>query len=202
MANQIALRGFVCSDIILNNSSTGVLYGNFRMGSNDRVRDRVTNEWGDGPTNWYRVSMFRSLALNTVSSIHKGDKVIVIGKLRVTQFVRNDGTPGTGVEIEADAIGPDLMFGTTHYERTGAKRPAASPAGQNDGPGPWPSTNAGETEDGIDDPDEDDEESSDATDSDTEETGEFGTPSAADAEPKEDHVNKETGELTEEKVPF
>ena len=117
MANQITLRGFVSSAIDTSTLDTGLVVGSFRMGSNIRKLDPVTNQWVDGPTSWFRVNMFRSLASNTMLSIHKGDRILIVGKLKVTSYLRKDGNPGTGVEIDADSIGPDLQFGRATYHR-------------------------------------------------------------------------------------
>ena len=117
MTNQITLRGFVSSTIDTSTLDTGLVVGRFRMGSNIRKIDPVTNQWVDGPTSWFRVNMFRSLASNTMLSIHKGDRILIVGRLKVTSYPRKDGTPGTGVEIDADSIGPDLQFGRATYHR-------------------------------------------------------------------------------------
>lgn len=94
------------------------------MGSTHRKQIQGSNEWVDGETNWFRVNVFRSLASNLVSSIHKGDRIIVVGKLNIVSFARKDGSFGTSVEIDAESIGPDLQFGTAFYTRTGSQRPA------------------------------------------------------------------------------
>ena len=117
VANYVTIRGFVSSDFVMRNTPTGLVIGNFRMGSNDRRQDPITKEWHDGHTNWYQISAFRSLAQNAVSSIHKGDRILVMGKITIKTYLRKDGTEGTSVEIEADSIGPDLKYGTAHYTR-------------------------------------------------------------------------------------
>ncbi|AIY00681.1 hypothetical protein ART_1082 [Arthrobacter sp. PAMC 25486] len=132
MANQITLRGFLSSSVESHTLDNGLIVGNFRMGSAIRKLDSITNQWVDGPTSWFRVNMFRSLATNTMLSIGKGDRVLVIGKLKVVSFLRKDGTPGTGVEIDADSIGPDLQFGTATYHRGGGLRTVGQDNSQND----------------------------------------------------------------------
>lgn len=124
MANHISLRGFVSSDMEMSTTDNGLVIGKFRMGSNMRRLDPITNQWVDGQTNWFRVTAFRALASNTMISIRKGDRILVVGKLRVTSYLRKDGTPGTGVEIDADSIGPDLQFGIANYVRMTSSRPA------------------------------------------------------------------------------
>ena len=124
MANTITIRGFATTGIELRTTANGLVVGDFRMGSNERRPDPVTNVWAEGPTNWFRVNVFRALAQNAASSIHKGDRIIVVGKLKISTYLRKDGTTGTNVDIEAETIGPDLQFGTAHYTRVASAHPA------------------------------------------------------------------------------
>lgn len=117
MANQISIKGFVSSEIESRTLDTGVFISKFRMGSTESKRDHITNQWVDGPTNWFHVSAFRALAANTAMSIHKGDRIIVIGKLKVSNYLRKDGTQGTNVDIEAESIGHDLKFGVASFHK-------------------------------------------------------------------------------------
>jgi single-stranded DNA-binding protein len=55
------------------------------------------------------------------SSLKKGDKVIVQGKIKYREFKRNDGTNGHAYEIEATDVGISL------YAKTAKK----------DGSNPW-----------------------------------------------------------------
>ncbi len=123
MANYVSIRGFVSSDFGMRNTPSGLVIGNFRMGSSERIQDPITKTWTDGHVNWYRITAFRSLAQNAVSSIHKGDRILVMGRMTIKTYLRKDGTEGTSVEIEADSIGPDLKFGTAHYTRMAATHP-------------------------------------------------------------------------------
>lgn len=124
MANTLTIRGFACTTIELRNTQGGIVVGNFRMGSTHRKQASGSNEWVDGETNWFRVNVFRSLASNAAPSIHKGDRIIVVGKLNIVSFARKDGSFGTSVEIDAESIGPDLQFGTALYTRAGSQRPS------------------------------------------------------------------------------
>ena len=74
-------------------------------------------EWVDGETNWFTITAFRQLALNVASSVSKGDRIIVSGKLRVRDWDNGERT-GTSVEIEAETMGHDLVWGTTTFART------------------------------------------------------------------------------------
>lgn len=88
-----------------------------RVVTNRRVKDQTTGEWKDLDSNWYSVVTFRRLAGNVHASLHKGDRVIVTGRLSVRLYETEQGQKGTSVEIIADAIGHDLNWGTTVYSK-------------------------------------------------------------------------------------
>jgi single-strand DNA-binding protein len=97
----------------------------FRLASSQRRFDRKENKWIDGETNWYTVTAFRQLAINASTSVSKGDRVTVLGKLRVRDW-DNGERAGTSVEIESDSIGHDLAWGTSAFTRTVLVREADS----------------------------------------------------------------------------
>lgn len=95
----------------------GLQITSFRLASSNRRFDRATMEWVDGETNWFTITTYRTLAVNTATSISKGDRVIVSGALRVREWDNGTNT-GTSIEIEASSIGHDLSWGTTAFTRT------------------------------------------------------------------------------------
>ncbi len=91
---------------------------------NNRVKIQ-DGSWTDGPTSFYRVTAFGSLAENAMNSLHKGNTVVVSGDLTVESFVRHDGTNGVSQEITADHLGASLRFGTAAITKA-SKTPAAA----------------------------------------------------------------------------
>jgi single-strand DNA-binding protein len=89
----------------------------FRLASSQRRYDRVAQRWIDGDSNWYTVSAFRNLAQNAATSVSKGDRIILTGRVRIRDWENTDRS-GTTVEIEADSVGHDLTWGTSVYTRT------------------------------------------------------------------------------------
>ncbi len=73
--------------------------------------------WVDSDTNWFTITSFRQLAVNVATSISKGDRIIVVGKLRVRDW-DNGERAGTSVEIESVTIGHDLVWGSSTFVRT------------------------------------------------------------------------------------
>lgn len=118
MSDTITLRGYVATELRQNTTDHGLAVASFRMCTTERRYDRDAGAWMDGQTNWYAVSLFRQLATNAAFSIHKGDRVVVTGRLRLRQWATEDGRSGTSADIDADTVGHDLMWGTASFRRT------------------------------------------------------------------------------------
>lgn len=129
MSDTITLRGYVATDLRQNTTDNGLAVASFRMCTTERRYDRDTGGWQDGQTNWYAVSLFRQLATNAAFSIHKGDRVVVTGRLRLRQWVTEDGRSGTSADVDADTVGHDLMWGTASFRRTTSAGSDASGVG-------------------------------------------------------------------------
>ena len=151
MTDNITVTGAVGNDPRLHVTNQGLAIASFRLASTRRYFDRTKGTWEDGETNWYTVSGFRQLAHNTMASVHKGERVVVHGRLRVRAW-DNGEKSGTAVEIEADSIGHDLMWGTTTLTkvRVGGGSDSGDAPGSDDavvGAGEaWPGVGSGETE--------------------------------------------------------
>jgi single-strand DNA-binding protein len=116
MTDNIILTGLVGTTPRYLTTSDGLAICSFRLASSQRRYDRATQKWVDSDTNWYTISAFRGLATNVASSVGKGDRVIIVGRLRIRDW-ENPDRSGTTVEVEADSIGHDLSWGTTTFER-------------------------------------------------------------------------------------
>ena len=100
-----------------NTKSGGVPFTAFRIASTVRRVNRETGEFEDAATSFVNVTAFRALGANVASSLHKGDPVVVYGRMRVNQWIRADNTPTTTVEIDAYSVGHDLSFGATSFRK-------------------------------------------------------------------------------------
>ncbi len=141
MPDTITLTGLVATTPRHLVTSEGLPITSFRLASTQRRFDRGSQTWVDGDTNWFTVTAFRHLATNAIGSIMKGQRVLVTGRLRVREW-QTDEKRGTNVEIDADALGHDLSWGTAVFTRTvassvaeGETAPSASAeAAADDGP--------------------------------------------------------------------
>ena len=90
----------------------------------DILSFRLATSPTENDTNWYTITAFGQTAYNCASSIEKGNRVIVSGSLKVRDWDNGERT-GTSVEVEADSIGHDLVWGTSVFSRTVFSRPEA-----------------------------------------------------------------------------
>ena len=117
MSEIVTVSGLVATTPRHLVTQDGLPITSFRLAASHRRFDRKENKWIDGETNWFTVTAFRQLAINSAGSVSKGERVLVTGKLRVRDW-DNGERAGTSVEVEADAIGHDLTWGTATFIRT------------------------------------------------------------------------------------
>jgi len=116
MTDHISITGLVATEPRNIVTSEGLAICSFRMASPQRHFSRTGNTWIDGETNWYTVSAFRQLAEHAASSLRKGERIVVRGRLKLRQWERDDKA-GLSAEIEADSIGHDLRWGSAQFTR-------------------------------------------------------------------------------------
>jgi single-strand DNA-binding protein len=117
MTDTITLTGLVATTPRHLITGEGLPITSFRLASTQRRFDRSKEKWVDGETNWYTVTTFRQLAINLAGSVSKGDRIVTTGRLRIRDW-ENGERAGTNIEVEADAVGHDLSWGTSSFSRT------------------------------------------------------------------------------------
>lgn len=132
MTDTVTITGNVGTEPEKKRTGDGVAITSFRLASPQRRFDRAAGTWVDTGTNWYSVSAFRRLGDHAFESLRKGNPVVVTGRLRIRDW--DNGTKkGTDVEIDADAIGHDLRWGTSVYTKVaGPTTPEVAPDGAAD----------------------------------------------------------------------
>ena len=123
----VTIRGRLTADPTVRTTRSGAPMTTFRIAHSARrpVQGRP-GQWEDTEASFYDVVTFRSLAANIAVSLRRGHPVTVHGKQRTTSWQGDDGATRNGVEIEADAVGHDLTFGTTAFARVGMGRASES----------------------------------------------------------------------------
>ncbi len=117
--------GNVVNDVRSSVTKTGTEVCSFRLASTPRRYDRGIGQWVDGDTSFVNVTCWRRLARHVRESVHRGDPVLVHGRLRVREYETEDGRKGTSVEVDAVSVGHDMSRGTSQFVRPQRERELA-----------------------------------------------------------------------------
>ncbi len=130
MSDIISVTGTIATEPRHVVTNAGVRITSFRLASSQRRYDRAESKWVEAPTNWYTVSAFSALAVNAAASLRKGERIVARGRLQVRDW-ENENRSGTTVEVVAESIGHDLLWGTTAFTRVAG----SANRGESDGAG-------------------------------------------------------------------
>jgi single-strand DNA-binding protein len=128
---HVTIAGNLTADPELRFTTNGAAVANFRIAVTTRVRDG--NTWRDGDTSYFRVNAWRQLAQHVTDSLGKGDRAVVIGRLRSRSWETPEGEQRSVVEVEADEIAPSLRWAIAKPQRVtrnGNGDQDAKPAGE------------------------------------------------------------------------
>ena len=114
---QITITGNVAWPPRLRTLAGGTVVADFRVASTPRKFDKSTGSWSDLETMWFGVTCWRGLAEHAASSLKKGDRVVVTGRLLARSWQNGAGEDRSGFEIDATAVGVDLARGPVTQER-------------------------------------------------------------------------------------
>ena len=109
MESHIHMQGNLVADPEQRVVASGAKVTRFRIASRGRRFEKTRNEWVDTDPVYMSVSCWRQLGDNVATTLHKGDTVVVVGRLTMREY---DDPKGGGrrsfYEIEALSVGPDL----------------------------------------------------------------------------------------------
>jgi single-strand DNA-binding protein len=94
----------------------GKAVANFTVAESQRIKD--ADGWKDGPSTFWRCSIWDTIAENMTESLVKGQRVIVVGEAKQRSFETKDGEKRTVIEVTATEVGPSLRWATARVERT------------------------------------------------------------------------------------
>jgi single-strand DNA-binding protein len=128
MANEtvITVIGNLTSDPELRYTQSGLAVANFTIASTPSSFDRTTNAFKDGDPLFLRASVWKEFAEHVAGSLTKGSRVIAQGRLKQRSYETKEGEKRTSIELEIDAIGPDLRYATAQVTRSASSNGSSS----------------------------------------------------------------------------
>ncbi len=134
-AASITLTGRAGTNPQVSTGSTGDRV-NLRVVATERRFDRGVGEWVDGDEFGVTVVCWNTLASAVLSTVRKGDPVLVSGRIATRRFER-DGVTQYFTEVKADSVGLDLARAVGRFVRAApdARESSAVAGGAADHPG-------------------------------------------------------------------
>ena len=122
MATTVHIEGNLGQDLDerIQAGASGNLYCRFSVASTERVRRN--DNWEDGDTTWFNCTAFGNTAEMMVETLHKGDPVIVDGKIKIRDYEK-DGEKRQSVDVTVDKIGLDLSRAKRRSSESRQSRP-------------------------------------------------------------------------------
>jgi single-strand DNA-binding protein len=119
--NTVTLVGNVTDDPELRFTPSGAAVANFTVAVNRRFQK--DGQWEDRLDGFFRCSCWRDMAENVAESLHKGTRIVVVGRLQQRSWDDAEGNKRSTIEIQVDEVGPSLRWATAAVQksrRTGA----------------------------------------------------------------------------------
>jgi single-strand DNA-binding protein len=120
---RVTLVGNLTADPELRSTPTGLEVANLRLAVTPRTR-QADGSWTQGETSFHTVTVWRDQATNTVETLTKGARVIVVGRPKQRTWTDQDGTTREVTEIDAEEVGPSLRWATAKVTRTNGPKPS------------------------------------------------------------------------------
>ena len=112
--NSITLVGNLTRDPELRFTTGGKGVASFGIAVGRRYQ--VNGEWQE-QTSYFNIVAWGQLGENAASSLTKGMRVVVSGRLEQREYQNREGEKRTAIEINADEVGPSLRWATASIER-------------------------------------------------------------------------------------
>ena len=103
-SNVTVFIGNLVADPELRFTGSGTAVCNVRVANNRKKPS------GEEEATFMSVTCWQGLAENVAEELHKGDRVVVVGRLQQRQFEKRDGSKGESIEIVADEVSRSLRF--------------------------------------------------------------------------------------------
>jgi len=112
--NTVTLVGNLTKDPELRYTTGGRGVASFGLAVNRRYM--VNNEWQE-QVSFFNVVAWADLGENAAASLHKGNRVVVTGRLEQRSYETREGEKRNITEVIADDLGPSLRWAQAQVER-------------------------------------------------------------------------------------
>lgn len=112
---HVTIEGGLTRDPELAFAASGAAHVRFSVAVGSRRKNQA-GQWEDGESAFWDCVAFKGLAEHIAESLHKGDRVIVVGTLRPEKYEK-DGQEKRTLKVMVDNIGASLLYATAAVTR-------------------------------------------------------------------------------------
>jgi single-strand DNA-binding protein len=109
--NTITIVGNAGKPIELKYGQSGLAQGTFSVATTSGKDEKKV-------TVWHNVTVFGQMAEHAASSIEKGSRVVVVGKLDISSYENKEGVKVWTTKILADEIGLTMRFNNVFVDKS------------------------------------------------------------------------------------
>jgi single-strand DNA-binding protein len=131
----MTVAGNLTGDPELRYTPGGSALCKFTVASTPRIFDLKSGGWKDGDVLFLQCTAWRDLAENIAESLKKGTRVVVTGKLRMSQWETTEGDKRLGYGLDVDDIGASMRFAQVAVKKLARTSAGPNPATQDPEPG-------------------------------------------------------------------
>ena len=110
MPARISIDGNLVADPDFGVGDSGASWAHLRIASHERIRR--DGEWISTDPEYYNVTLFGPAAETAANDLHKGDRVLLTGRLRQREYTTKDGEKRSTIELDVEEIGVSLRYAT------------------------------------------------------------------------------------------
>lgn len=104
------VAGNITRDPELHFTPAGRPIVTLRVAISDRIKDRDTGQWKDGPTVYRDVNAWGGLAERAAEHLRKGDRIVACGRWQLQEWTAADSTRQQVLKLNARDLGPSMLF--------------------------------------------------------------------------------------------
>lgn len=120
----VTVVGNLCGDPELRETSSGVPVAELRIAENRNYQDSA-GRWHQS-SSFYSVTVWRQVAEHAAASLHRGDRVVAVGRMRQEEWTTDTGRKHQRYVVDADELAASVRFAKVIVSKPDEPDPAES----------------------------------------------------------------------------
>ena len=117
---NVSVAGTLCAEPELRTAPGNVPVVDLRIAENRHSKD-PDGEWST-ETSFFTVVCWRDLATHVAASLHRGDRVVAVGRMRQDTWTTDTGESRSRFVIDADDLAASIRFAKVEVTKTSRAR--------------------------------------------------------------------------------